>query len=41
MLTELTKKTIATNVPNSLKPKMRHINNINGFINTDMNLEKI
>ena len=41
MLTELTKKTIATTVPNSLKPKVRHMNSINGFIDTDMNLEKI
>lgn len=41
MFTELTKKTIAITVPNSLKPKVRHINSINGFIDTDMNLEKI
>ena len=41
MLKELTKKTIATTVPNSLKPKVRHMNSINGFIDTDMNLEKI
>ena len=41
MLIELTKKTIATTVPNSVKPKMRQMNNINGLINTDMNLEKI